>query len=176
MCHCVLCRILFWLNSLLNSWLFFIETLFVIVQHLCGCSVCHCSKWKRQHHITKLALIMNKKLLLAKITKLYFILFGKNWKTPLMSSVWSTYTFLCCDLSCFLLECVHLSGWRSFIFLSSVWLHFRFHEHWRFVLQRLAFLSAFVVYLESENLVTREEVAQILGSRYQFVCCVTTSW
>uniref|UniRef100_A0A3Q2EIH1 Translin n=1 Tax=Cyprinodon variegatus TaxID=28743 RepID=A0A3Q2EIH1_CYPVA len=38
-----------------------------------------------------------------------------------------------------------------------------FHEHWRFVLQRLAFLAAFAVYLESENLVTREEVAQILG-------------
>lgn len=48
---------------------------------------------------------------------------------------------------------------------------FRFHEHWRFVLQRLAFLSAFVVYLESETLVTRDEVAQILGSRYQFVSC-----
>ncbi|RXM98611.1 Translin [Acipenser ruthenus] len=39
----------------------------------------------------------------------------------------------------------------------------RFHEHWRFVLQRLAFLAAFVVYLESETLVTREEVTQILG-------------
>lgn len=50
--------------------------------------------------------------------------------------------------------------------------HSRFHEHWRFVLQRLAFLSAFVVYLESENLVTRDEVAQILGSRFQFVCHV----
>lgn len=50
--------------------------------------------------------------------------------------------------------------------------HFRFHEHWRFVLQRLAFLSAFVIYLESENLVTRDEVAHILGSRYQFVCHV----
>lgn len=46
---------------------------------------------------------------------------------------------------------------------------YRFHEHWRFVLQRLVFLSAFVVYLEGENLVTREEVAQILGSRYQLV-------
>lgn len=45
----------------------------------------------------------------------------------------------------------------------------RFHEHWRFVLQRLAFLAAFVVYLESESLVTREEVAQILGSRFQFI-------
>ncbi|XP_033900539.1 translin isoform X2 [Acipenser ruthenus] len=41
--------------------------------------------------------------------------------------------------------------------------YYRFHEHWRFVLQRLAFLAAFVVYLESETLVTREEVTQILG-------------
>lgn len=41
--------------------------------------------------------------------------------------------------------------------------YYRFHEHWRFVLQRLVFLAAFVVYLESEALVTREEVAQILG-------------
>nr|XP_049584719.1 translin isoform X1 [Syngnathus scovelli] len=40
--------------------------------------------------------------------------------------------------------------------------YYRFHEHWRFVLQRLTFLAAFVVYLESEALVTREEVAQIL--------------
>ncbi|XP_068602489.1 translin [Brachionichthys hirsutus] len=41
--------------------------------------------------------------------------------------------------------------------------YYRFHEHWRFVLQRLAFLSAFVVYLEGETLVTREEVTRILG-------------
>ncbi|NXY63356.1 TSN protein, partial [Callaeas wilsoni] len=36
-------------------------------------------------------------------------------------------------------------------------------HHWRFVLQRLVFLAAFVVYLESETLVTREAVAEILG-------------
>lgn len=59
----------------------------------------------------------------------------------------------------------------SFIHLLFSYL-FRFHEHWRFVLQRLAFLAAFVVYLESEALVTREEVAQILGSRYQFNCYI----
>lgn len=41
--------------------------------------------------------------------------------------------------------------------------YYRFHEHWRFVLQRLVFLAAFVVYLESDALVTREEVAQFLG-------------
>ncbi|ELV10295.1 Translin [Tupaia chinensis] len=40
---------------------------------------------------------------------------------------------------------------------------FRFHEHWRFVLQRLVFLAAFVVYLETETLVTREAVTEILG-------------
>ncbi|XP_055667899.1 translin [Falco peregrinus] len=41
--------------------------------------------------------------------------------------------------------------------------YYRFHEHWRFVLQRLVFLAAFLVYLESETLVTREAVAEILG-------------
>ncbi|XP_075465990.1 translin isoform X2 [Ascaphus truei] len=41
--------------------------------------------------------------------------------------------------------------------------YYRFHEHWRFVLQRLVFLAAFLVYLESETLVTRETIAQILG-------------
>lgn len=64
---------------------------------------------------------------------------------------------------------------KSFLFLLHIWFNFRFHEHWRFVLQRLVFLSAFVVYLEGENLVTREEVAQILGSRYQLVCYVKST-
>uniref|UniRef100_A0A7M4DZ23 Translin n=1 Tax=Crocodylus porosus TaxID=8502 RepID=A0A7M4DZ23_CROPO len=41
--------------------------------------------------------------------------------------------------------------------------YYRFHEHWRFVLQRLVFLAAFVIYLETETLVTREAVAEILG-------------
>lgn len=41
--------------------------------------------------------------------------------------------------------------------------YYRFHEHWRFVLQRLVFLSAFVVYLETETLVTRDAVTEILG-------------
>ncbi|XP_042619528.1 translin-like isoform X2 [Cyprinus carpio] len=34
--------------------------------------------------------------------------------------------------------------------------YYRYHEHWRFVLQRLVFLAAFVVYLESQSLVTLE--------------------
>ncbi|XP_064419995.1 translin [Latimeria chalumnae] len=41
--------------------------------------------------------------------------------------------------------------------------YYRFHEHWKFVLQRLVFLGAFVVYLETETLVTREAVTEILG-------------
>ncbi|XP_078538569.1 translin [Lissotriton helveticus] len=41
--------------------------------------------------------------------------------------------------------------------------YYRFHEHWRFVLQRLVFLASFLVYLETEELVTREAVADILG-------------
>ncbi|KAM3852352.1 translin [Vipera latastei] len=41
--------------------------------------------------------------------------------------------------------------------------YYRFHEHWRFVLQRLVFLATFVVYLETETLVTREAVTEILG-------------
>ncbi|XP_035605140.2 translin-like [Oncorhynchus keta] len=41
--------------------------------------------------------------------------------------------------------------------------YYRFHEHWRFVLQRLAYLAAFEVYLESASLMTRDEVVQILG-------------
>lgn len=50
------------------------------------------------------------------------------------------------------------------IFESGLFLY-RFHEHWRFVLQRLVFLAAFVVYLETETLVTREAVTEILGSK-----------
>ncbi|XP_033018361.1 translin [Lacerta agilis] len=41
--------------------------------------------------------------------------------------------------------------------------YYRFNEHWRFVLQRLVFLAAFVVYLETETLVTREAATEILG-------------
>lgn len=50
----------------------------------------------------------------------------------------------------------------------------RFHEHWRFVLQRLVFLAAFVVYLETETLVTREAVTEILGSKCFCVICRVT--
>lgn len=41
--------------------------------------------------------------------------------------------------------------------------YYRFHDHWRFVTQRLAFLAALTVYLESQTLIQREEVAEVLG-------------
>ncbi|XP_063284601.1 translin [Pelobates fuscus] len=45
--------------------------------------------------------------------------------------------------------------------------YYRFHDQWRFVLQRLVFLASFLVYLEAEELVTREAVAEILGIEYE---------
>lgn len=39
----------------------------------------------------------------------------------------------------------------------------RFHDHWRFVNQRFVFLVAMVLYLETECLVTREDLSSILG-------------
>ncbi|XP_046403866.1 translin [Ischnura elegans] len=43
--------------------------------------------------------------------------------------------------------------------------YYRFHEHWRFVSQRLVFLIALTIYLETGRLATREEVADILGMK-----------
>lgn len=40
---------------------------------------------------------------------------------------------------------------------------YRFCDHWRFVSQRFAFLGAFIVYLESDRLITRPELAEMLG-------------
>lgn len=41
--------------------------------------------------------------------------------------------------------------------------YYRFSDHWRFVMQRLSFLAALLVYLETEKLATKEDVAHILG-------------
>ncbi|XP_045208227.1 translin-like [Mercenaria mercenaria] len=41
--------------------------------------------------------------------------------------------------------------------------YYRYNDQWRFVIQRLAFLSAYLTYLQSETLVTRETVAQMIG-------------
>ncbi|XP_069840919.1 translin [Dendropsophus ebraccatus] len=41
--------------------------------------------------------------------------------------------------------------------------YYRYHDQWRFVLQRLVFQAAFIVYLEKEELVTRDAVTEMLG-------------
>ncbi|XP_026281261.1 translin isoform X1 [Frankliniella occidentalis] len=41
--------------------------------------------------------------------------------------------------------------------------YYRFHDHWRFSIQRLAFLGALTIYLESGQMAMIEEVAQLLG-------------
>lgn len=46
--------------------------------------------------------------------------------------------------------------------------YYRYHDHWRFVLQRLVFLVAFIVYLEKEELVSREQAASTL--------CIELDW
>lgn len=45
----------------------------------------------------------------------------------------------------------------------------RFCDHWRFVSQRFAFLGAFIVYLESEKLITRPELAEMLGGLFELL-------
>ncbi|XP_043224643.1 translin-like isoform X2 [Amphibalanus amphitrite] len=39
----------------------------------------------------------------------------------------------------------------------------RFHDHWRFVTQRMAFVAALLVYLETEQLATQQMVADAIG-------------
>ena len=41
--------------------------------------------------------------------------------------------------------------------------YYRFNDHWRFASQRASFLASFLVYLKFDRLVTREEVAEMLG-------------
>ena len=41
--------------------------------------------------------------------------------------------------------------------------YYRFHDHWKMVMQRLSFLAAFIKYLEKEELITREEAAKSVG-------------
>lgn len=41
--------------------------------------------------------------------------------------------------------------------------YYRFHEHWRFVTQRLCFLASLTIYLEVRILVDKDTVAEILG-------------
>ncbi|ELT93478.1 hypothetical protein CAPTEDRAFT_173535 [Capitella teleta] len=41
--------------------------------------------------------------------------------------------------------------------------YYRFHDHWRFIMQRLSFLAAFIVFLESESMIGCEDCAQMMG-------------
>ncbi|KAK3595085.1 hypothetical protein CHS0354_043186 [Potamilus streckersoni] len=41
--------------------------------------------------------------------------------------------------------------------------YYRFNDIWRFVIQRLVFLAAFLTYLQSETLVSRNTVATLIG-------------
>uniref|UniRef100_UPI00358EF301 translin n=1 Tax=Myxine glutinosa TaxID=7769 RepID=UPI00358EF301 len=45
--------------------------------------------------------------------------------------------------------------------------YYRFHDHWRFAMQRLSFLAALLVYLDNETLISREQAAEILGVKVQ---------
>ena len=42
----------------------------------------------------------------------------------------------------------------------------RFNDHWRFVIQCLSFLASFLLYLETGQLASRLEVANLLGGDY----------
>lgn len=53
--------------------------------------------------------------------------------------------------------------------LHVVYTYCRFCDHWRFVSQRFAFLGAFILYLESERLITRQELAEMLGGQVFFL-------
>ncbi|XP_067136028.1 translin [Centruroides vittatus] len=41
--------------------------------------------------------------------------------------------------------------------------YYRYHDHWRFITQRLVFLAALIKYLQTETLLERKEAAEILG-------------
>lgn len=45
--------------------------------------------------------------------------------------------------------------------------YYRYNDQWRFLIQRLAFLAAFLTYLESETMVTRIQVAEMIGVKIQ---------
>ena len=44
-------------------------------------------------------------------------------------------------------------------------------DHWRFVIQRLSFLASFLLYLETGQLASRLEVANLLGGDYYISLC-----
>jgi len=40
--------------------------------------------------------------------------------------------------------------------------YYKYHDHWKFVMQRLVFLCSFVVYLQRDELISRQETAKLL--------------
>lgn len=42
-------------------------------------------------------------------------------------------------------------------------MYYRFNDQWKFMIQRMTFLAAFLTYLQTEALATREKVAGIIG-------------
>ena len=44
--------------------------------------------------------------------------------------------------------------------------YYRYHDQWKSVTQRLCFLASLIIYLEVKILVTKETVADILGSKF----------
>ncbi|CAI9724949.1 translintranslin-like [Octopus vulgaris] len=47
---------------------------------------------------------------------------------------------------------------------------YRFHDHWRFVTQRLSFLAAFLFYLQHHGLICYEDTAEMLGLKVDRKC------
>lgn len=67
-----------------------------------------------------------------------------------------------CDKSRHMFSTVK-SQYKNLMEKIPVGQYYRFCDHWRFVSQRFAFLGAFILYLESERLITRQELAEMLG-------------
>ena len=55
-----------------------------------------------------------------------------------------------------------LEDLQSLISKIPVGQYYRYHDHWRIVTQQFVFLVAFITYLETEKLVSREEAASAL--------------
>jgi hypothetical protein len=51
--------------------------------------------------------------------------------------------------------------------------YYRYHDHWRFVTQRAAFLASLTIYLESGELASSETVAEMMGGMLQY--CIAAS-
>ncbi|XP_055532121.1 translin [Wyeomyia smithii] len=55
------------------------------------------------------------------------------------------------------------NGYRRLADLIPAGQYYRYNDHWHFPMQRVVFLVALTVYLETESLVSRDTAAEILG-------------